>query len=46
MMQLDSQFCTRCKQYKLLHQFKTNRLGAPYKTCLTWCVRSFGESRV
>src|SRR5271170_4925707 len=37
-MQSDRQFCTSCKQYKLLDQFKTNRLGAPYKTCLTCCV--------
>jgi hypothetical protein len=43
-MQSDSHFCPRCKQqYKLLDQLKTNRLGAPYKTCLTCCVRSYCE---
>jgi hypothetical protein len=45
-MQSDSQFCTSCNQYKLLHQFKTNHLGAPYKTCLTCCVRSHCEPPV
>ena len=46
MMQSDSQFCTSCRQYKLPHQFKTNHLGAPYKTCLTCWVRSHCESPV